>query len=97
VHFPKCSVEIVQGDTVVGKICHIKAVSPNGPCYDPRQTATKRHGYDNLLLLCANHHTMIDDDLEAYTVDRPVKMKGITSREQGHCPTTMSITQRGYS
>jgi hypothetical protein len=69
--FPKCSVEIVQGDTVVGKICHIKAASPN----DPRQTASERHGYDNLLLLCANHHTIIDDDPEAYTVDRLVKMK----------------------
>jgi len=73
--FPKCTGEIVLGDTLVGKICHIKAARPGGPRYDPNQTAAERHGYDNLILLCGTHHTVIDDDEEAYTVDRLVKMK----------------------
>ena len=59
----------------MGEICHIKAANLSGPRYDPRQTAVQRHGYDNLLLLCANHHTIIDDDPEAYTVKRLMKMK----------------------
>ncbi len=71
--YPKCTAEIVQGGTVVGKICHIKAVNENGPRYDAAQSAAERHGYDNLILLCANHHTVIDDDPEAFTVDRLLK------------------------
>ena len=53
----------------------VEAASPQGPRYDPEQTAEERHGYDNLVLLCANHHTIIDDDPEAYTVERLIKMK----------------------
>jgi hypothetical protein len=73
--FPKCTVEIVQGDTLVGEICHIKAARPDGPRYDPNQTSAERHGYENLILLCGTHHTVIDADDEAYTVERLIKMK----------------------
>ena len=65
----------MQGSTVVGEICHIKAANPGGPRYDPQQTAAERHGYDNLVLLCGKHHTVIDADEEAYTVERLIKMK----------------------
>jgi len=65
----------VHGETIVGEVCHIKAASPNGSRYDPQQTAADRHGYDNLILLCANHHTVVDDDPEAFTVERLSKMK----------------------
>ena len=51
--FPKCPVEIVQGDTLVGEMCHIRAARPGGPRYDPNQTAAERHGYDNLTSCCA--------------------------------------------
>jgi hypothetical protein len=73
--FPKCGNLLVQEDTVVGEICHIKAASPNGPRHDPEQTPEERHGYSNLILLCAIHHKIIDDDPEAYTVERLVKLK----------------------
>lgn len=73
--FPKCTFEIVQGETLVGEMCHIKAARPGGPRYDPDQPAAERHGYDNLILLCPTHHTVIDDDEEAYTVARLAKMK----------------------
>jgi hypothetical protein len=59
----------------LGEVCHIRAASSGGPRYDPSQTATQRHSYDNLILLCANHHTVIDADVEAYTVARLLKMK----------------------
>lgn len=73
--YPKCTAEIVQGDTVIGQMGHIKAANENGPRYDRCQSAAERHGYDNLILLCANHHTVIDDDPEAFTVERLLKMK----------------------
>jgi HNH endonuclease len=73
--YPRCMVKIVQGDTVVGEICHIRAAKPDGPRHDPNQSPSDRHGYENLILLCANHHKVIDDDPEAYTVERLLKMK----------------------
>jgi hypothetical protein len=73
--YPKCNAEIVHRDTVVGQMCHIKAANENGPRYDRQQSAADRHGYGNLILLCANHHTVIDDDPEAFSVERLLKMK----------------------
>ena len=73
--FPKCKNGLIQDNTVIGEICHIKAARPNGPRYDPEQTSDERHSYSNLILLCANHHKTIDDDPEAYTVERLVKLK----------------------
>src|SRR5258708_21201836 len=73
--FPRCTANIVQGTAIVGEMCHIKARVPGGPRYDAHQSSQDRHGYENLILLCANHHTVIDDDPEAYTTDRLVTMK----------------------
>jgi hypothetical protein len=71
--FPKCPVEI--------EMCHIKAARPGGPRYDPLQSAAERHGYDNLILLCGTHHSVIDDDEEVYTVERLIKMKNPSRAE----------------
>jgi hypothetical protein len=75
--FPKCTETIVQLTTgiVLGEVCHIKAASPAGPRFDPQQTAAERHGYANLILMCAKHHTVIDADEESYTVERLLKLK----------------------
>jgi len=90
--FPKCSSRIVQGNTVIGKICHIKAAKQGGPRYDPAQTAADRHASDNLILLCGNHHTVIDSDEEAYTVDRLLKMKA--DHEQGVPAGSEELTEQ---
>jgi hypothetical protein len=91
--FPKCLVEIVQKDTTVGEVCHIKAVNPGGPRYDRHQTASERHGYKNLILLCGDHHTIIDDDEEAYTVDRLLRMKSDHEGRTG--PINDDLAERG--
>jgi hypothetical protein len=43
--------------------------------FDEHQSVEDRHGFDNLILLCSPHHTVVDDDEEAYTVERLSKMK----------------------
>ena len=73
--FPKCLSPIIDGETVAGEVCHIRAANPGGPRYDAEQTNEQRHSYENLILLCAAHHKVIDDDDEAYSVDRLQKMK----------------------
>ncbi|MGA9367780.1 MAG: HNH endonuclease [Steroidobacteraceae bacterium] len=84
--------EIVHGEAVVGEVCHIKAARPDGPRYAPDQSTTDRHGYDNLILLCRNHHKVIDDDPEAYTVERLDRMKA--DHESGAATLTPSAIER---
>lgn len=73
--FARCTALIVCNGVLLGEICHIHAASPRGPRYNTEQTASERHGFDNLILLCCNHHKVIDDDWETYTADRLRKIK----------------------
>jgi hypothetical protein len=73
--FPNCRIEIVREGTILGEVCHIKSAKANGPRYDALQSEEERHGYGNLILLCANHHTVIDHDEQTYTVERQIAMK----------------------
>ena len=73
--FPRCTQPLVHTGKVTGRICHIKAASPEGPRYDPDQTEVERHGFDNLILMCPIHHDVVDADVVAYTVDRVTAMK----------------------
>ncbi len=67
---PGCHRRIInQNGTVDGEICHIRAASPGGPRYDPNQSDNERRAYDNLILLCRDHHAAIDMQPEIYTVD----------------------------
>jgi hypothetical protein len=73
--FPRCTATLMDGSTVVGKVCHIKGARPGSARYDAKQSAAERHGFGNLILMCGRHHDVIDADEEAYTVDRLWKMK----------------------
>ena len=73
--FPRCTAPVIEGTTIVGEVCHIKGARPGSARYDAQQTADERHGFDNLILMCGRHHTVIDDDEEAYTVERIIRMK----------------------
>jgi hypothetical protein len=66
--FRNCTCPVIVEQTVVAEVCHIKAASPDGPRYDSGQTPTERHGFDNLILMCGPHHTIIDAHEEAFTV-----------------------------
>ena len=60
--FLGCEEEIIQrehADTNISEICHIEAHSEGGPRYNPNNT--EPDGYDNLILLCRNHHKIIDE------------------------------------
>jgi hypothetical protein len=75
--FPMCHIPMVdpREGTVIGEICHIKGRKPDAKRYDLTQSPEERHGFDNLMLLCGNHHTVIDSDEVAYTVERLHQMK----------------------
>lgn len=78
--FPDCQVHISEGETIVGEVCHIEAANPGGPRYNLSQTDEERQAFENLILMCANHHKVIDSNPESYTVARLKEIK--TSHEQ---------------
>lgn len=59
--FPSCEEAIIErehSDTNISEICHIEAYSKGGPRYNPDNKDPE--DYDNLILLCRNHHKIID-------------------------------------
>lgn len=75
--FPGCHSALIDltSGKVIGEVCHIKANREGGPRYDREQSEEERQGFDNLLILCPNHHEIVDADVEAYTVKRLRAMK----------------------
>lgn len=65
--FPGCDLPLVEeSGTVTGEICHIHGGSPQGPRFDPLQSEVERHGFNNLILLCSRHHTVVDSEPNRY-------------------------------
>ncbi len=74
--FPRCNALIIaESGTITGKICHIKAKNPAGPRFDPNQSDAERNAAANLILLCAQHHDIIDKEPHIYTADILHQMK----------------------
>lgn len=60
---PNCTKKLIAEDgiSIISKICHIAAASKEGPRYDEKMTDDERRGFDNLILLCDEHHVIIDN------------------------------------
>jgi len=59
---PKCQEELIYENGNLSDICHIEALNPEGPRYNsfPDTTDKDRNSEPNLILLCKNHHHIID-------------------------------------
>ena len=79
--FTGCRRLLVQseGDTIslIGEQTHILAHSdhPRAPRNDPSYPISERDHYDNLILLCRNHHQLIDHHSLNYSVEALRRMK----------------------
>jgi len=75
--FPGCKRPLIEplSQEVVGQICHIKAASEGGPRFDSTQTSEERHDFANLVLMCRDHHVVIDRDTTTYPVSRLTTIK----------------------
>jgi len=62
---------------VLGEMAHIVAESLEGPRGDHPMSPEERNSHTNLILLCNNHHQLIDDPAQAgyFTVDRLLGIK----------------------
>lgn len=76
-----CRLNLYEGETetddptLIGENCHIVAESDGGPRSDPSMPMEKRNLYSNLILLCRNHHKIIDAQASEYTVTKLRHMK----------------------
>lgn len=74
-NYPNCPNVLVAdaSDTdehaVLAEIAHIEAASDDGPRPNPSLTPAQRNSYDNLILLCAHHHNLVDAQPSTYTAD----------------------------
>ncbi|UDM62943.1 HNH endonuclease [Pseudoalteromonas piscicida] len=63
-----CRKSVFKEDIHIGEMAHIIARNPNGARGNEELFGNK-NSYDNLILLCPNHHTEVDNKPSTYTVD----------------------------
>lgn len=82
--FPSCRKYVFHDEeeadtpTLIGENCHIVAEKDDGPRGDPSMPLEQRNSYSNLILLCRNHHKVIDDFENGeviYSVEKLQQMK----------------------
>lgn len=61
----------------LGEMAHIKGNKPTSNRYDEKQSDKKRDSYENLILLCPTHHTLVDkaENEARFTVKMLLEMK----------------------
>lgn len=61
----------------IGEMAHIKGNRPGSNRYDIEQPAIERDSYENLILLCPTHHTLIDkvENVDIFNVEILHEMK----------------------
>lgn len=74
--FPDCRTQLIQDSEAtsssftIGEQAHIVAKEQDGPRGKSPFTLAERDSYANLILLCPNHHTIIDKTPEDYPVEK---------------------------
>lgn len=60
---PTCDKPLIakDGKSIISKICHIEAASVEGARYNSNMSDDDRRHFDNLILLCDECHTIIDN------------------------------------
>ncbi|OIQ51122.1 hypothetical protein BerOc1_03067 [Pseudodesulfovibrio hydrargyri] len=81
---PACDTKLFsKAGVFLGEICHINAKNRNGSRFDPNQSDEERNGYDNLLILCPNCHTIIDSREDWYPAEALREIKKIHESNRG--------------
>ncbi|MDH3976726.1 MAG: hypothetical protein OEV42_20885 [Deltaproteobacteria bacterium] len=63
---PSCENNLVEGNVVLGEICHIEAAEEGGPRYNEYSDDEYRRSFENLILMCEKCHKIVDSDENKY-------------------------------
>jgi len=78
---PECPLHLLAEEQAtdpaqtLGEMAHIVGHSPDGPRGDACFPREQIDLYENLILLCAHHHTLVDKQWQSYPVDLLVRWK----------------------
>ena len=73
--FPNCEKQIVnENNAIDSNICHIQGANLGSERYNPNMSDKERADYNNLILLCPQHH-FETNNVNIYTVEVLHKMK----------------------
>jgi hypothetical protein len=64
-----CQKELTQIDgfeTIAGQEAHSRSKREKGPRFDPLYPKELLDAYDNFILMCQEHHTLIDNNVEVF-------------------------------
>lgn len=112
--YPECRKQLFHEATendrevLVGEVAHIVSQSPNGPRSGKTPPGGEIDCYSNLLLLCSEHHAIVDQQPATYPVERLVQFRkdhedwvrtalGHSERFKGLAGSTPSVTESIYS
>nr|WP_067063842.1 HNH endonuclease [Mucilaginibacter sp. L294] len=94
--FPNCQEKIVdEVGTVIGEICHIEAAEVGGERYNSESDDEFRRDYNNLILLCSNHHKKTNNVIE-YPTSKLIEYKELHTAKfatREYTPTDSIIEQ----
>jgi hypothetical protein len=81
---PACNKKLIAKDgiSIIGKICHIEAASDEGPRFNINMTDEQRRHFDNLILLCDEDHTIIDNKQNEHAFPRELLKEWKTNHER---------------
>lgn len=78
---PDCRKELVIEKTdsdpaaIIGRIAHIKGDKIGSARHDPNMTDNERNSCENLIFVCGDCHTKIDNQPNTYTVEKLLRIK----------------------
>ena len=75
----------------LGDTAHIAAVKAGGPRYDEHLSTEQIRKIENLMLLCPNHHDIIDNSPEIFSTENLQKMK--KDHEEKYSGVSCEITE----
>jgi hypothetical protein len=80
----------------IGEMAHIKGEKLGSNRHDPKQPLDERDSYSNLILLCPNHHTIIDrkENESIFSVDILQQMKSTHEERIRDIPKSDSFVRK---
>ena len=89
--YPDCNADLLplvaEKVSIIGEMAHIIAREPGGPRGELESGA---NNYDNLILLCPTHHTLVDKEAASFPAD---ELRSIKSQHEGRVRSALATNQ----